>query len=382
MLQWVSDARGDAVWAVMSVIAATALAYVVATVAARLARVAFVAVSRRDVDFTSPEVRRPVRVVRWAVFAALVAIFSMPAVRMAGVDLQVGLSPQMLSAWLFGSGLRIAVVVIASYVLVRIITLVSRRLEEEMARESGPDVLERVKRARTLSRLVRSALTVLVATVATLMVLRELRVDITPILTGAGILGLAVGFGGQALVRDIISGFFLIIENQIRVGDVAVINGTGGMVEQINLRTVVLRDHEGTVHVFPNGAITQLANRTKDFSFYVVDVGVSYRHDTDEVIAVLREVGADLHADPKFRPGILEPLEIMGVDALRESQVNIRVRIKTVPLRQWEVGRELLRRIKKAFDARGIEIPFPQRAIYLASGGDSRQPPGDTAVGQ
>jgi small-conductance mechanosensitive channel len=354
-------------WAVLSAAAAIAVAYVLAAVAARLARVALVAVIRRDaeLDFRDPEVRRPIRVVRWTVFAALVAIFCLPALRLAGVDLRVGVSPEMLSAWFFGSGLRIAIVLITSYVLARVITMVALRLEDRIGNEIGSDQIERLKRARTLSRLVRSALTTVVVSLATLMVLRELRVDITPILTGAGILGLAVGFGGQALVRDLISGFFLIIENQIRVGDVAVINGTGGLVEEINLRTVVLRDQEGTVHVFPNGAITSLANRTKDFSFYVTDVGVSYRHDPDEVIAVLRDVGADLLADDRFAPSILEPLEIMGVNALLDSQVNIRVRIKTLPLKQWEVGRELLRRIKKAFDARGIEIPFPQRTIYV-----------------
>ncbi|MCC7043686.1 MAG: mechanosensitive ion channel [Acidobacteria bacterium] len=284
----------------------------------------------------------------------------------------------MLSTWLFGSGVRIAVILIASYVLTRIIATVSRELEEHIGRAVGPDVIERAKRARTLSRLVQSAATVLVVAIATLMILREVRVDITPILTGAGILGLAVGFGGQALVRDLISGFFLILENQIRVGDVAVINGTGGLVEEINLRTVVLRDHEGAVHVFPNGAITALANRSKDFSYYVTDVGVSYRHDPDEVIAVLHDVGRDLMTDERFRVSILEPLEILGVEGLAESQVNIRVRIKTQPLKQWEVGRELLRRIKKTFDARGIEIPFPQRTILVTgSKGAIEAPPAE-----
>ena len=358
-------------WAIASAVAAAAVAYVVATFVARLARVALVGVIRRDrnIDLRDPEVRRPIRVVRWTVFAALVAVFCLPAIRLAGVDLRVGLSPELLSAWLFGSGLRIAVILIASYVLMRIITMASGQLEEHISRDVGPDLIERAKRARTVSRLVKNAASVLVVALATLMILREVRVDITPILTGAGILGLAVGFGGQALVRDLISGFFLIIENQIRVGDVAVINGTGGLVEEINLRTVVLRDQEGTVHVFPNGAITSLANRTKDFSFYVVDVGVAYRHDPDEVIAVLRAVGEDLVADDRFRPSILEPLEIMGVNSLGDSSVNIRVRIKTLPLKQWEVGRELLRRIKKTFDARGIEIPFPQRTVNVQNSG-------------
>ena len=319
----------------------------------------------QTIDPRDPEVRRPIRIVRWTVFAALVVTFCLPAMRLAGVNLRVGVSPEMLGAWFFGSGVRIIVIAVAGYVLMRIIRMVSHGLEARIENESGPDRLERTKRARTLSRLVQSGATAVVVAVALLMILRELRVDITPILTGAGILGLAVGFGAQALVRDLISGFFLIVENQISVGDSAIINGTGGLVEQINLRTVVLRDLEGTVHVFPNGSIAQLANRTKDFSFYVSDVGVSYRHDPDEVIALLAEIGDGLLADERFRPNILEPLEVLGVDAFMDSQVNIRIRIKTLPLKQWEVGRELLRRIKKTFDARGIEIPFPQRTIHV-----------------
>jgi small conductance mechanosensitive channel len=197
------------------------------------------------------------------------------------------------------------------------------------------------------------------------MILRELEMDITPVLTGAGILGLAIGFGAQTLVRDVISGFFLIIEDQVRVGDVAMVNGTGGLVEQINLRTIVLRDFEGVVHVFPNGSITTLANRTKDFSFYVIDLGVDYAEDTDRVADAVRAVGEEMLKDPAYAPSILSPLEVVGVDNFADSQVTLRMRIKTVPLKQWEVGRELRRRIKKALDARGITIPFPQRTLHI-----------------
>ncbi len=370
MAQWLGGSEAGLSWAVTSALAAGAVAWLLAALVARLARVGLVAVRRRDVpaDPRDPDIRGPVRVVRWTVFIALLPILCLPAMRLAGLDLHVGLSPELLGAWLFGSGLRITVIIVAGYVLTRIIAMVALRLEDKIGEDVGPDLLERAKRARTLSRLVRSAMSVVVVALATLMILRELRVDITPILTGAGILGLAVGFGGQALVRDLIAGFFLIIENQIRVGDVAVINGTGGLVEQINLRTVVLRDHEGTVHVFPNGSITQLANRSKDYSYYVADVGVSYRQDTDEVVTVLRDVGEDLCNDPRLRPWILEPLEVVGVEALRESQVTIRVRIKTLPLKQWDVGRELLRRIKRAFDERGIETPVPHVSLYASDG--------------
>ena len=271
----------------------------------------------------------------------------------------------MLRAWFFGSGVRIVVIGILTYVVLRMIAAGSSRLERAMSREETPDMVERMKRARTLSRLMQNALTVTVVVIAVLMVLRELRVDITPILTSAGILGLAVGFGAQTLVKDLIAGFFLTFENQVRVGDVATINGTGGLVETINLRTIVLRDITGTVHVFPNGSIERLSNLTKDFSYYVVDVGVAYNEDPDEVAVVLREIGAGLQADPLFGPSILEPLEILGVDAFEESQVTLKTRIKTLPLKQWEVGRELRRRITKTFAAKGIEIPFRHVAVYF-----------------
>jgi moderate conductance mechanosensitive channel len=205
-------------------------------------------------------------------------------------------------------------------------------------------------------------------------------VDIAPVLTGAGIVGLAVGFGAQTLVRDVISGFFLILEDQVRVGDVAAINGVGGLVEEINLRTIVLRDGEGTVHVFPNGSITTLANRSKDFSFYVVDLGISYREDPDRVAGVLRDLGAELQADPKYGPFILAPLEVFGVDAFADWSVTLKFRIKTMPTKQWEVGRELRRRIKKRFDELGIEIPFPERVVTVREDDRGGDGPGRAAA--
>ena len=171
------------------------------------------------------------------------------------------------------------------------------------------------------------------------MMLREFGINITPVLTGAGIAGLAVGFGAQTLVRDIISGFFLILEDQVRVGDVAAINGVGGLVEQINLRTIVLRDEEGAVHVFPNGAITTLANRSKDYSYYVITLGAPYSEDSDRVVAIAaRGRRRNCRPTPRYGPFILDPIEILGVDAFGDWSVQLKMRIKTVPLKQWEVG--------------------------------------------
>jgi small conductance mechanosensitive channel len=237
--------------------------------------------------------------------------------------------------------------------------LLVKRFEHEVNQGTALDAMERAKRARTLGAVVQNVTTALIVGIAALMILTQLKVDITPVLTGAGIVGLAVGFGAQTLVRDILSGFFLILENQVRVGDVAAINGTGGLVEAINLRTIVLRDEEGTVHVFPNGAITTLANRSKDFAYYVIAVGISYEEEPARVEAVLREVGADLQKDSKFAPSILAPIEIMGVDGFDASSVRMKLRIKTMPLKQWEVGRELRRRILEAFARNNIAVPYP-----------------------
>ena len=201
------------------------------------------------------------------------------------------------------------------------------------------------------------------------MILEQFKIDPTPLLTGAGIAGLAVGFGAQTLVRDVISGFFLLLEDQVRVGDAAAINGIGGLVEELNLRTIVLRDAEGTVHVFPNGAISTLANKSKDFSYYVIDLPISYREDTDRITDILRDVGAGLQGDAAYGPFILAPLEIQGVDAFAEWWLVMKMRIKTMPQKQWEVGRELRKRIKNALDAHGIEMPLPGPAAVGRTGG-------------
>jgi moderate conductance mechanosensitive channel len=308
---------------------------------------------------SSPSVRAPLRIVGAAGFLFVFAILLFPALEMVGVRPRVGVPLRNLADWSFGAGLRTVLIIVLAYALVRVAALLVRRFEHDLSLGADLDALERAKRARTLGAVIQKATTVLVIGSAALMVLQGVGVDITPVLTGAGIAGLAVGFGAQTLVRDIISGFFLILENQVRVGDAAAINGTAGLVESINLRTIVLRDLEGTVHVFPNGAITTLANRSKDFSYYVVDLAVSYFDDTDAVAAVLQEVGAQLQADREFGPSILEPIEVLGVDGFGDWSVHMKARIKTMPLKQWFVGRELRRRIIKAFEQHGFAIPFP-----------------------
>ena len=261
--------------------------------------------------------------------------------------------------------LRIVVILTAAYLVVRIGSAAARRFEREMSRGTGLDAIERTKRAQTLGRLLQKTLAIVVTVMAGLMVLRELGIDITPVLTGAGIAGLAVGFGAQTLVRDVISGFFLIVEDQVRVGDVVAVNSQGGLVEEVNLRTLVLRDERGTVHIFPNGEVKTLANMSKDFSYYVITVGVAYDGDVDRATQAMHDAAASLMKDAEFRPYILEPLDVFGVDAFEPGQLVVKARIKTVPMKQWVVGRELRKRIARVFSERGIHMPTQHMTIRM-----------------
>jgi small-conductance mechanosensitive channel len=272
------------------------------------------------------------------------------------------------------TGLRILLILVLFWVAMKAVRIALRRLEKQLierGQAEGEVPSESVKRAETLVRLLRQGVIIVLWVVAGLIVLREVGVEIGPILASAGIAGLAVGFGAQNLVRDVISGFFMILENQVRVGDVAVINGTGGLVERVNFRTIVLRDLSGTVHVFPNGTVNTIANLTREWSAYVLDIGVAYKEDVDRVIDLMRQTGAELRADPQFGPLMVDDIEIFGVDDFADSAVIIKGRIRTKPIKQWDVGREYRRRLKKVFDREGIEIPFPHRTLYFGDqGGD------------
>jgi small conductance mechanosensitive channel len=257
--------------------------------------------------------------------------------------------------WLLGSGIRIVLIVVAAVVVTRAANLVIEHLQLNLARRHAPTDLEWQRRASTLSSILTSVITVTVAFVAVLMLLRELAIDVVPILTGAGIAGLAIGFGAQNLVRDVISGFFLILEDQVRIGDLARINNVTGRVEQINLRTIVLRDNEGAVQVFPNGTITALANLSKQYAFALVDVRVAYSENFERVFGTMREVGAAMEQDAVWGGQVLAPLEVIGVESLEGGTATVRVRFKTLPLHQREVANELRRRLMGAFVGRGIK---------------------------
>ena len=259
-----------------------------------------------------------------------------------------------VAEWFVVHGIRIVGIAVAAAIVIRLFHAAIRQLQQRISRRNVTGDLEWQRRTATIGGLLDNAVTVAIGFVAVLMVLRELSVDIMPILTGAGIAGLAIGFGAQNLVRDVISGFFLILEDQVRVGDVVKINGIGGSVEQINLRTIVLRDGEGAVQVFPNGTVNSLANLSKQYSYAIVDVRVSYLENLERVMGTIREIGAAMQADPVFGPLVLAPIEILGVESLADGAATVRARFRAQPLSQGKVANELRRRVMMTFVSRGI----------------------------
>lgn len=275
--------------------------------------------------------------------------------------------------WSTTSGLRVLIIAVMMIVGLAIVRRAMDRFQKVY--EGTLPTESQVKRATTLTHVIRDVARVAILAVGGMMMLSEVGVDLKPILAAAGLGGLAVGFGAQSLVKDVITGFFILLEDSIGVGDVVEIAGVGGVVEEVKLRTVTLRDLSGNVHVVPNGVIDKVKNMTKVYAFYLFEVGIAYREDVDEVMAVLRDIGDELRQDPQFSGDILEPLEMLGVDQFAESAVIIKCRIKTRPIKQWRVGREMNRRIKKTFDAKGIEIPFPHQTIYWGEPKQGTPPP-------
>ena len=261
--------------------------------------------------------------------------------------------------------LRIATILVVAWAGLllsrRIIPALKRQLQK---RSADP---EQVKRLDTLGRVMRYVFAVAIGVIAGMLVLAELGVAIAPLLASAGVLGIAVGFGAQSLIKDCFNGLFLLLEDQIHQGDVVKLGDHGGLVEEMTLRYVRLRDYDGNVHFVPNGQISTVVNMSRGFAQAVVDVGVGYGEDLDQVMDVMRETGAALRADVAFADRILGDLEIAGVERWADSAVMLRARFRTLPLEQWTVRREFLLRLKRAFDAHGIEIPFPQLRVHAAA---------------
>jgi small conductance mechanosensitive channel len=269
-----------------------------------------------------------------------------------------------VSSWLTTSGIKIIGILIALIILSQMSKWIVKWLER-LIREKDPlQAVEAKKRAQTLGKILRHTLLTVIGFIAVLMILGELGIQLGPLLATAGIGAVALGFGAQSLVKDVISGFFIILEDQYRIGDAIDVAGVSGLVESVNLRKTVLRDLEGRVHTIPNGEIKKVTNLSKEWSRAVVDIGISYREDIDHIITLLSEIGKELANEEPYKSAILEPMEILGVEQFKESEIIIRMIVKTVPLKQWEVSRELRRRIKNRFDEKGIQIPFPHRLLF------------------
>ncbi len=266
------------------------------------------------------------------------------------------------------AGIRVLLVIVIALVALRVTSWVANRIDQKVIVSGELQPSEGVKRRRTLTNLVKYSINVLILLVAVITVLHETGVDITPILAGAGIMGIVIGLGTQNLMRDVLGGMFVLMEHQYDVDDVISVAGVSGKVEKVTLRMTRLRDVEGSVHFVPNGQASVVTNLTKEWTRATLDVEVAYKERVDRVIAVLKEVGEELGADPEWQPFLLEPVEVPGVQLLGESGVQVRIFFKTQPDQKWNVTRELRRRIKNRFDAEGIEIPFPHRTVYFGTG--------------
>ncbi len=280
---------------------------------------------------------------------------------------------ELFSISLLKGILHIVLIIILTWIALRLTKRISDRLIHLIIRQKEDEEFQ--KRTKTLGSVVRYAIIFVILTISGITLLRELGIDIGPILATAGIGGLAIGFGAQSLVKDIISGFFILLQDQMRVGDVVEIGSKGGVVEKISLKTTVLRDLAGNVHYIPNGQIDMVTNMTKEYSRYVFDIGVAYREDVDEIMRIIKEIDEEMRSDPEFKDDIIEPIEVLGVDRFANSAVIIKARTTTLPIKQWRVAREFNRRIKKRFDELKIEIPFPHLTLYMGEGKDGKAPP-------
>ena len=268
-------------------------------------------------------------------------------------------------ALLTATGLRVLGALVVGWLAFWALRILLRRVERSVADPITPGVITaQEQRTRTLVSLLRSIGIVVVAVLTTFMVLAALGVNVGPLLAGAGVIGLAISFGAQSLVKDVIAGLFILFENQFGVGDIIRVEGVAGAVERMTLRVVVLRDVHGVVHVVPNGQITKVSNLTRSWARVVLDVGVAYREEPDRVITVMKAVGQEMYEDDAWKGAFIEAPEVPGVESFMDSAVTLRIVAKVLPLKQWEVARELRKRLKVRFDREGIEIPFPHRTVY------------------
>ena len=280
-----------------------------------------------------------------------------------------------LNRWLITDFISILILILLLIIVLRVTSSLVRRLKSILLkrmvyREEEPD-MEAEKRLNTLMGVLRKIISVVVWTIFIMIFLEKININIIPILSAAGIVGLAVGFGAQELVRDFISGFFILLEDGIRAGDVVTLNGTTGTVEKMELRTITLRDSMGVVHIFQNGKVNTISNMTKGWSAVRFDIGVAYKENLAKVMEVMQQVGDEMYAEDEYKTNMLASVEVSGLNNFGDSALEIRARIRTRPGKQWGIGREYRKRLKEAFDTHNIEIPFPHQTIYW---GDNMDP--------
>ena len=275
----------------------------------------------------------------------------------------------LIIPWLLSHGIRILIIAIVAFLVDKILAkLIIKAVRVAVKADKSTSEEAERKREDTLIRIFKGALGVVILTIAILMILQEAGIEIGPILAGAGIVGLAFGFGGQYLIKDVITGLFIILENQYRIGDVVNIDGTGGLVQDISLRKTTLRDLDGRVHHMPHGSITKVSNLSKDWARVNLDMGVAYDTNLEHLIEVINRTGKELAEDPAFKDSIISPPQFLRVNEFADSAIIVKILGETKPLKQWEVTGEYRKRLKIAFDKEGIEIPFPQRVIHQAKG--------------
>lgn len=284
---------------------------------------------------------------------------------------------QTVILWLSTTGVRILIIILASLLGYYLLRVISRQLERLVGVEEYATLKEREQRVKTLTTILRGAGLVLIAAIAAVMILSELGINVAPLIAGAGIAGLAIGFGAQALVEDIISGFFILLENQFTIGDVISVGGISGGVEKMTLRATFLRDLEGTLHIIPNGEIRILSNKTRGWARAVVNLGIAYKEDVGRVLAVLEKIGQEMWQDEGYRPLLLEEPAVSGVEELGDSAMTLRIMIKTQAGKQWEISRELRKRIKETFEEENIEMPYPTQVHITRVAFESPPPRGD-----
>ena len=280
-----------------------------------------------------------------------------------------------IKAFILDEFLEIILIIAGCFVLIKLTDTLSKKVIRVIKPWKKKEDGEFRKRLDTLSSVIHYVISFVLIVTAILMILAAVGIQIGPLLAAAGVVGIAFGLGAQSLVKDIISGFFIFLEDQMRVGDVVEIAGKSGVVERMNFKFTILRDFSGNVHYVPNGEISVVTNMTKTFSRYVLDIGVAYRENVDEVMQVMREVGEELQNDPDYGDDIIEPFEIFGLDNFAGSALIIKARLTTKPIKQWRTAREYRRRLKMAFDARNIEIPFPHLTLYAGKDKDNQSPP-------